>query len=426
MLNNTLIFLEKVVKKLHSNLYEKKKKIVLITTGQPSGNPRIVKEADAFLYAGYDVTLLYCYFIEWGQEKDKQLLSNVKWKYKLVGGCPRIKNLQYNFTRVRFKIAKILNKYLGNTFNIAERAQARAYDELLSEAKKVKADWYIGHNLGTLAVAVKAATFNKGKAGFDFEDYHREESECIEQYIINRTIFLENKYVLSLSYYSTASDLITEITKLNHYYFKGKVITLLNCFPLSQQPSLKQKVTADNTLQLFWFSQTIGKNRGLEVLLEALRRMKNANIHLTLAGRCDDDMFGFINTYAGNLISCIHFAGIIQPEDLPKFASQFHVGLALETSFCKNNDIALSNKFFTYLLAGNAIISSETTMQLIFNTKYKVGESFNTNDVEELIGKINYYFDNNLLNKQKLYNYRLAADLLNWQNESKKLLAVLH
>ena len=65
---------------------------MLITTGQPSTNPRIVKEADALHAAGYDVTVLYCFFINWAYEKDKLLLSKVPWKYKMLGGSPLKKN----------------------------------------------------------------------------------------------------------------------------------------------------------------------------------------------------------------------------------------------------------------------------------------------------------------------------------------------
>ena len=65
-----------------------RKKIVLITTGQPACNPRIVKEADALAAAGHEVSMLYCYFINWADEKDKSLLQKVSWKYKKVGGSP--------------------------------------------------------------------------------------------------------------------------------------------------------------------------------------------------------------------------------------------------------------------------------------------------------------------------------------------------
>jgi hypothetical protein len=62
------------------------KKIVLITTTQTSVNPRLVKEADAFCNAGYDVTVLYNLVADWAQVLDKNILEKAKWKYTQVGG----------------------------------------------------------------------------------------------------------------------------------------------------------------------------------------------------------------------------------------------------------------------------------------------------------------------------------------------------
>ena len=90
------------------------KKIVLITTGQPSTNPRIIKEADALQAAGFDVTLLYSHFINWATEADKSLLKDVAWKYKMTGGSPFQNKGLYTFTRLRFKLARLMNKYFGN------------------------------------------------------------------------------------------------------------------------------------------------------------------------------------------------------------------------------------------------------------------------------------------------------------------------
>ena len=405
-------------------LNRNKKKIVLITTGQPACNPRIVKEADALTNEGNDVTVLYCFFIQWAADKDEKLLKKVTWKYKLVGGSIQLKKGRYFITRARFKLARILSSLLSNKFLFAERALDRAYDELLHEEKKIKADWYIGHNIGALPIAVKAAQFHHAKAGFDFEDYHRGENNNEET--LKRIIFLEDKYVPSLYYYSTASKLITVKTELNHKLFNGKVITLLNCFPLSQQPFFKKKEETDHTLNLFWFSQTIGKNRGIEILIEALKSINNTSIHLTLAGRCDESIFSYINNYAVEIRSNIHFAGIIQPEDLPTFASQFDVGLALETGFSINNDIALSNKIFTYLLAGNAIILSQTAMQSAFNEQYNIGASFATNNIVALAEKITFYQNIKFLNIQKAHNFELSKNILNWDNESKKIIEIIN
>ena len=397
------------------------KKIVLVTTGQPSTDPRIVKEADALHKAGYEVTLLYCFFIGWAEDADKVLLQKVAWQYKMAGGGPNNKKAVYLFTRTRNKIARILNRYLGNALLLAERTQARAYDELLTEAKKIKADWYIGHNLGALAVVVKAARFHQAKAGFDFEDYHRGENTPNEKAIVKRIIYLENKYLPQLHYFSTASPMITGATKNNHPGFKGASITLLNCFPLAQQPPFKEKAPGDDRLQLFWFSQTIGLNRGLEVLINALKILNDPAIHLTLAGRCNEDMVQYIKNNAAALIKNIHFAGIIQPAELPAFAAQFDVGMAIELTVPENRNICLTNKIFTYLLAGNAIILSETAMQLAFNKLFNVGESFAAMNVNALIEKIKGFKNKEKLNNQKRYNYDLAKNKFNWEIESYNL-----
>jgi len=401
------------------------KEIVLITTGQPSTNPRVVKEANALQEAGFKVTVLYCFFITWATEKDRVMLQHVSWKYKLTGGSPYEKKGLYLFTRVRSKFVTIFNWFIGPRFLLAERLQARAYDELLHEAKKIKAEWYIGHNLGALPIAVKAARFHKAKAGFDFEDYHRGENSKEKKILLKRIIYLENKYVPDLNYFSTASAMITDATKKNHPYFKKPAITLLNCFPLNQQPLFRKKNSNDNNLQLFWFSQTIGLNRGLEVLITAIQILQDPGIHLTLAGRCNEDLVQHIKTHASETLNNIHFAGIIQPEELPAFASLFDVGMAIELPVPENRDICLTNKIFTYLLAGNAIILSETSMQAAFNKEYKVGESFTVYDEKGLAEKIKGYQNLEKLNAQKRYNYELSNSQLNWEKESEKLLGVI-
>jgi glycosyltransferase involved in cell wall biosynthesis len=399
--------------------------IVLVTTGQPSTNPRIVKEADALQNAGYDVTVLFCYYTEWASKADEVLLKKVAWKYQLIGGSPWLKKKLYLLTRIRYKIANTLGGIIGNRMLLAERAQARCYDELLRAAKGIKAHWYIGHNLGALPIVVKGAKHNNAKSGFDFEDYHRGEMAKDRNSHFERIVYLEKKYLPHLTYYSTSSSLIAEAVKKDHPSFKGPSITLLNCFPLSQQGSFTEKNSSDRSLHLWWFSQTIGKNRGLEILITAMRELRDPNIYLTLAGRCNDDMNQFIQQNAGSVYNQILLAGIIQPGDLPVFASRFDVGIATELPQPKNRNICLTNKIFTYLLAGNAIILSQTEMQVAFNKKFKVGELLDLNVKESLKQKIKKYQNTEILNAQKRSNYELAKDELNWEKESQALIKML-
>lgn len=401
------------------------KRIVLVTTGQPSVNPRIVKEADALQASGYDVIVLYCFWIKWAIVTDGELLKKVKWRHQLIGGSPSYKRWQYFYSKLRLKINGFLNKKLGNKRLLAERCQARCYNELLKAATSIKADWYIGHNLGALPIVVKAAKYHNAKSGFDFEDYHREELDNISHRDLNRIIYLENKYVPHLHYVSTSSMMITDKVKADYHLYNKQVITLLNCFPLSQQPPLRNKSADDNTLQLFWFSQTVGKNRGLEILFNVLEQLNDKAIHVTIAGIVHNDLEMYIDNHTPPLKNNIHFAGIIPPGELPSFAANFDAGLALELDEPNNRNICLTNKIFTYLLAGNAVILSATQAQLAFNHKYKIGNTFEVNNAADLKRCIISYKNILQLEKQRLHNYELARHTLNWESESKKLLAII-
>ncbi|MDB5200755.1 MAG: hypothetical protein JWQ27_164 [Ferruginibacter sp.] len=397
----------------------------MITTGQPSVNPRIVKEADALTAAGYEVLVLYCFWIDWASKADQQLLSNVSWKYKLIGGSPETDKSTFDFTRIRFKIMRSVTQILGNRKLVAERAQARCYDELLTAARNSAGELFIGHNLGALAVVVNAAKLLNARCAFDFEDYHRAENNDMPAREQARIRYLEERYVPQLDFVYAASPMIAQAVKADFPALKIPVQTLLNCFPAAQQPAFRDKDPADNKLQLFWFSQTVGANRGLETLIAAIARMHDKNIHLTLAGKYSEAYAASLREAVGDISANIHFAGIIAPDELASFAASFDVGLAMELNQPLNRDICLTNKIFTCILAGNAIILSRTEMQQSFNEQYKVGQSFAINNVDELIKAISFYKDQQQLYMQRKHNYELAARELNWETESVKLIAMI-
>ena len=398
-------------------------KIVLITTTQPSANPRLVKEADTFCNAGYDVTILYSYVADWAQMADKEILKNVKWNYIQIGGVNK-RSLIYQWTRLKYGVYRKINDTLGEKF-FSEKAHARCYKELLSAAVSIKADWYIGHNPGALAIAANAAKRNKAKAGFDFEDYHRGEYKNASEAGYKRQVFLEEKYGDEFIYISTASPLITQAIQADVNNKKPRFVTLLNTFPKKDQPFFHSDFK-ENQLKLFWFSQHIGIGRGLELLIECLQEMNDSSITLTLAGNYSMIIKDQFSKLAGKFSNNIDFCGFIAPRELSNFSSHFHVGLALEPARDINNDIALSNKIFTYLLAGNAIIFSETNAQKQFNYEYQAGVTFAIGNKVELEKCILSFKNKLILKHQRDRNFGLANEFLNWETESKKLIAIIN
>ncbi|MFN0050097.1 MAG: hypothetical protein ACKVOU_13320, partial [Cytophagales bacterium] len=115
------------------------KKIVLISSGQPSANPRLVKEANALYKEGYVIFVIYSYWTDWAFEADKVLSKSIKWSPILAGGSPVYKQWLFYYTRIRLKIAKFLSSKIGLHFLFAEYSKTRAYSEILKAAKSVKA-----------------------------------------------------------------------------------------------------------------------------------------------------------------------------------------------------------------------------------------------------------------------------------------------
>lgn len=403
------------------------KNIVIITTGQPSVNPRVVKEANALTSAGHQVIVLYCFWIGWAQKADKKIFEESKWSHKQVGGTPLNNKWIYWATRIQFKLVKTLNSLLGNVLGIAELSQARCYNQLLNAAKNIQADWYIGHNLGSLAIVVKAAKFNFAKSGFDFEDYHREENDPMTKVDKKRIEYLENKYLPQVHYVSTASPLITQQIKSDFRELEIPITTLNNTFSINNQHTFKPKADNDITLQLFWFSQTVGTGRGLETVLQTLKMLNDKTFHLTLVGNYTNEVRQTFETLAGSMAENIHFVGVVEGDSIPQIASSMDIGLALEQNTPLNRDICLTNKIFTYLLAGNAIIFTDTNAQIKFQKEYEVGLVYYINNVEQCSVVLNAYkTDRKLLNLQREKNWQLANKTLNWERESEKLLNVIN
>ncbi|MGI4019965.1 MAG: hypothetical protein ACRYFA_00520 [Janthinobacterium lividum] len=403
------------------------KKIVLITSGQPSLNPRLVKEADALAKAGFAVTVIYQYWNDWGTEMDLQLLPSKKWKAIRVGGSPTKNNFLYWLTKIRHKAAKLLVKQFGFKFKLPEKAAGRCTFLLLKEALQQQADLYIAHNLAALPAAVLAAQKNKAKCGFDAEDFHRNEtSDDPNNSDVLLKTFLEEKY-FSKTNYLTASSLL--ITNLYQKIFPSKKInTILNIFPAVKEvymPVLK----VNKTLKLVWFSQYIGLGRGLETVFEALSKVSATDFELHLIGFLSAEMKHYLagNSFPADIRSKIIIHPPVHPDQLIQLISQFDIGLATENSSPLNRDICLTNKIFSYIQAGLATLASDTKAQSQLLLEHPgIGKMYDKNSITNLTETLNSFFtDPEMLLSCKKTAFELGQTVLNWETESVKFLKVI-
>lgn len=399
------------------------KKILLISSGQPSLNPRLVKEADSLVAAGYRVTVLYVYWNEWGTTMDDRLLPQKKWQALRVGGHPLQKPMTFFFSRVLHKFSVLFAQKFKITF-FNDWAIARGSYFLAREAKKHPADLYIGHNLGALPATVKAAKIHQQPCGFDAEDFHRYEltDDNVDSGVILRTA-IENKYIPQVNYLSASSPAISQ-AYYDLYPAIGPV-TILNVFPVNEKvlPPRPANITK---LKLFWFSQTISAARGVKDCIDALRFINNPAIELHLLGYADNETRQQLIISAGDKVTLV-FHQPIAPDEIIPLASSFDIGLAMEHRAPRNRDICLTNKIFTYLQAGLAVIASDTVAQRALMSNYPgAGNIYKNGDMQSLAQAISYYFSNrDDLNSAKKIAYNIGRRELNWEKESIKFLHLI-
>jgi glycosyltransferase involved in cell wall biosynthesis len=401
--------------------------VVIISSGQPSTNPRLVKEAITLFQAGYKVTVIYVPISSWADEFDVRLFhTHTQIKFIRTGYHPDQQQWLYKWARIRRKVNSFLSSFVGNNFNVADYSTILFGQELLKAAIQHKADLYIAHNLGALPAAVKAARYYNAKVGFDAEDYHRGEfaENVIEK---QRTEFIENKYFSKVDYLTVASPLIGEAYKI---LFPGlSPVVIKNVFPVSKFPSLPMKKNLSE-IHLFWFSQKVGRNRGIEHTIKALGILKDLPINFIVLGNLSAEMKSYLLTLIAESQlepEQVKFIASMYEDELFKLASQFDIGIGGETGKDLNNDIALSNKIFTYLLAGNALILSDTKAQKLFLKEHDgVGKLYKHDNPESLASILRFYAENRDVLACHQKNAReLAEKKLNWEIESKKLLDVV-
>jgi hypothetical protein len=114
----------------------------------------------------------------------------------------------------------------------------------------------------------------------------------------------------------------------------------------------------------------------------------------------------------------------VDPDKIFEIASSFDIGLATEPVINENNNLIFTNKLFTYLLSGNAILFSATTAQeYFFNQNTNVGWIYTSGDIDRLELILRQIKSNPLeLLSCKQNAQQLAKQVYNWEIEQTKLM----
>ena len=340
------------------------RRVTIVSSGHISTCPRMLKSADALVEAGYEVHVVATSNEPWAIEADRDLRSRRSWPATIINYRKGHSGLTYWRTGAVALASRAVVAAVGADrapLPVVARAVGRVHADLVHAASAQPADLIYGGSTGALAAVAEAAGRLGVPYALDLEDLHAAEVEGpgsarrsaavarVERAVLGRAAFL-----------TTSSACIAEAYRAD-YGVKAAVIH--NTFPLPSQAPDDRRADLD-TLRVYWFSQTIGPGRGLEEAVAGLGRA-NMKAELTMRGRPDaaflNELIGMAAAVAPRLT--VRYEPPASPDAMIELARGYDVGLSLERTTPRNRELCMSNKAFTYLLAGVPIVFTDTLGQ---------------------------------------------------------------
>lgn len=401
--------------------------ICLITPGHLSTNPRIVKEADALHAAGYRVTVIAADFLKWARQADREF-DDRGWRVasKLRFG-PDANTLRRLIQVGRQRAARALCRAGAESAWAVRAAWHPIATELVQEARRVPADLYIAHYPAALPAAALAAATHRSQYAFDAEDFHLGDFPEGPGFDETRALIrgIEEKYLPGCAYVTAASPGIADAYE--DAYGIDRPTVLLNVFPLANGPA---HATPSGSWRphptVYWFSQTIGADRGLECAVRAVGLSKSRP-HLVLRG---NQAAGYIDQLLRLAEECsvpdrLHVLAPAAPREMEKLSAQHDLGLVGETGHTPNHRIALANKLFSFLLAGVPVLLSDIPAhRAIAGDLGTAARLYAVDEPVSLAAAIDGFLlaDGAVLAAARSHALAIARDRFNWDREQGVLL----
>ena len=194
--------------------------------------------------------------------------------------------------------------------------------------------------------------------GFDDEDYHAGEGTPFHMSMV-RTI--EGALLPDCRHVTTAAPLIG---KAYAAQCRVEPTTVLNVFPLAMAPAQPRPAAAQDAFKAYWFSQTVGLDRGLQSFIQAMARTRTRVTLDVRGGNRWGHGEGLVELALGlGIGDRVNLLPMASPEEMVRLAASYDIGLSLETDVSENRRLCLTNKIFTYLLAGVPVLLSDTPAQ---------------------------------------------------------------
>jgi len=336
-------------------------KICLLSDHHLCINPRLWKEAFFYEKAGYEVVILTMWQTNDLLQRDLEILKGHQVVYKnylnLIHG--EINTVQRFCYRLRKRLANELQRIfkIGTGWAISH-APEKMYCKALDEA----ADMYAAHLECAFFTGRKLINTGK-KVSFDFEDWYSRDYLTPGRAV--KLLAMLELFAVQHGIFCTAASQSMADALMQTYPSSKKITTIYNSFPDEELADFSYNNVAEENspFRLLWTSRTVGPERGLETLLEALRLLQQP-VELHIIGKCMEGYEDYLkNNWPTSKGHILVFHQFIRHSELLQEIAGYDLGLAIESYTPDSRNKTITNKILQYLQAGIPVLATDTDGQ---------------------------------------------------------------
>lgn len=397
-------------------------RVLVVMPGQLSTTPRMVKVADSLADAGYAVRVVSASFVDWAREADRRMVTTRPWQWSAVEHSREHAPVVHAVSGARRHLARSIARFTGPDaapWWAVTRAVTRVFDELLRRGLETDVDFVYSGSFGGIPVADAIGRRRGVPFAVDLEDLHTAESVAPDQVLHHGLARRVLERVLPRARFATTGS--EGMAERYREEFGVRPAVLHNVFRLpSSTPAIARE--HDGPLRLYWFSQTIGPGRGIEDMVSAALAA-GVPAEITLRGRVAGDYVDRVRrmTAAAPNVS-LTIEPPCDPDRLIELSATHDVGFASEHDQVENRQVCLTNKVFTYLLAGVPVAMNDTRAQKHLGAE--LGEAafvYRTGEIAPLAAWLRALAtDRARLRRAREAAWQQAARRWHWQHEAEE------
>ncbi len=300
------------------------------------------------------------------------------------------------------------------------------YFRSFRQARREPADVYHAHDLLTLPVAWLCSRLGRGKLVYDSHELWLDRPEkqrsrfnrflvrSIESFLIRRTC-------------ATIAPGISVGWELSNRYTMVPPLIILNVpsyRPFEHNTVFRDKLGIPAEERIILYMGRVSWHRGIEKGIQSLKYLSNCR--LVIFGFGPEQYISGLRKLIGKegLTGRVHFFDAVPFDEVTRYAMSADVGLVLHQNVSLNYYYVSPNKLFECMAAGLPVVGSNFPDLKRYIEGYNLGVTCDPESPEEIADAINYILSDDSRYNQMRENALEAAKIFNWENESRKLVAL--